>query len=110
MSKEVKPDEIEKELQKLEESSSSNAQESTSTDVNFEQQPVEFVNLGTETTCDKTVNTRKPISHVDSAIYDEGLCSVCNLSKSSMDCELSKEELNHLLTFILARIRSWVRN
>lgn len=103
-SKDVKTDEIEKELQKLEEDGgNSSTQESASTGA-------ELIDLETENMLDNTVDTRKPINTVESAIYDESLCSVCNLSKSSMDCNLDKEELNHLLTFILTRIRSWVSN
>lgn len=110
LSKVEKPDEIEKELEKLENIDNSSSQESTSIEVDSVEQPVQFIDLGTENTFDVTGSKCKPVSHVDSTIYDESLCSVCNLSQSSMDCELSKEELNHLLTFILARIRSWVSN
>lgn len=41
-------------------------------------------------------------------VYDETICSICNLHRLEETCELTKEELNHLLSFILHRIRSWV--
>lgn len=41
-------------------------------------------------------------------IYNDKLCSLCNMSKYDTNLGLEKEELNHLLSFILERIRSWV--
>lgn len=41
-------------------------------------------------------------------LYDESLCSVCNLEKFNIECGMDKEELNHLLGFLLLRIKSWV--
>lgn len=45
----------------------------------------------------------------DHFVYDENLCSICNMSQFDTSLDLEKEELNHLLSFILERIRSWVR-
>lgn len=41
-------------------------------------------------------------------VYDESICSICNLHNLEATCDLPKEELNHLLSFILERIKSWV--
>lgn len=41
-------------------------------------------------------------------VYDDQLCSICNVEKFDTNLELEVDELNHLLSFILARIRSWV--
>ncbi|GJQ70483.1 hypothetical protein Trydic_g22895 [Trypoxylus dichotomus] len=41
-------------------------------------------------------------------IYDETICSICNLHRLEEKSDLTKEELNHLLGFIMDRIRSWL--
>ncbi|XP_017771081.1 PREDICTED: zinc finger MYND domain-containing protein 11 [Nicrophorus vespilloides] len=41
-------------------------------------------------------------------IYDETLCSHCNLEASDPGSGLDKEEFNYLLNFIHLRIKSWV--
>ncbi|KRT79504.1 hypothetical protein AMK59_6388 [Oryctes borbonicus] len=41
-------------------------------------------------------------------IYDESICSICNLHRLDEKSDLTKEELNHLLGFIMDRIRSWL--
>lgn len=103
--KEIKADDVEKELQKLEEENGNlNVQENTSKELDSIDEPVETINLEEENQPEIPEN-----DDFDSTIYDESLCSVCNLSKLSMDCDLEKQELNHLLMFILNRIRSWVR-
>lgn len=45
----------------------------------------------------------------DDDVYDENRCNVCNMSQFDTSLDLEKDELNHLLSFILERIRSWVR-
>ncbi|KAK9739784.1 Bromodomain [Popillia japonica] len=41
-------------------------------------------------------------------VYDETICNICNLHRLEEVCALGKEELNHLLGFIMSRIRSWL--
>lgn len=41
-------------------------------------------------------------------VYDESICSICNLAKFDIECGMDKEEMNHLLGFLLLRIKSWV--
>lgn len=54
-------------------------------------------------------NEPKTVNNINDFTYDESLCSLCNLAKFDIECGLSKAELNHLLGFILSRIKSWVR-
>lgn len=56
----------------------------------------------------KLTDSSSVISDLDDSIYDESLCSLCNLAKIDLNCPLNKDELNHLMSFILTRIRSWV--
>lgn len=63
---------------------------------------VEMVDLDIET------GTNVAANDVNSFIYDEALCSLCNLTNFDIECGLNKDELNHLLSFILSRIKSWV--
>lgn len=44
----------------------------------------------------------------NSFVYDESLCYICNLKEFDIECGMDKEELNHLLGFLLLRIKSWV--
>lgn len=41
-------------------------------------------------------------------VYDESLCSICNLVQFDIECGMEKDEMNHLLGFLLMRIKSWV--
>lgn len=81
----------------------SNMTESKEADVLHNDVPEEKINGTTE-----EVKPSEPLSKF-SFIYDESLCSLCNLNKYDIECDLSREELNHLLGFLLIRIRSWVR-
>lgn len=47
-------------------------------------------------------------TEVGGFLYDEEMCSLCNLERVGIDCGIGKEELNHLLTFVLNRIKTWV--
>lgn len=48
-----------------------------------------------------------PVS-VKDYIYDESLCSICNMNKCDPGSGLDIDEFNYLLSFILTRIKSWV--
>lgn len=63
---------------------------------------VEMIDLDFET------KTKAAVNDINSFMYDESLCSLCNLTNFDIECGLNKEELNHLLSFILFRIKSWV--
>lgn len=41
-------------------------------------------------------------------IYDETLCSICNMCNTDPDLQLDRDELNHLLNFVHNRVRTWV--
>lgn len=57
----------------------------------------------------KSMDSSSAMSDLDDdGIYNESLCSLCNLAKIDLNCGLNKDELNHLMSFILTRIRSWV--
>ncbi|XP_063903277.1 zinc finger MYND domain-containing protein 11 isoform X2 [Zophobas morio] len=43
-------------------------------------------------------------------MYDETLCSMCNISQLHDNCKLEKPELNYLLKFVIHRIQSWLPN
>lgn len=75
----------------------------------FEQQRKANENLDagpiSETNEENTVHSST--KDIRNYVYDEALCSVCNMAAID-DCELDKAEMNYLLKFVLHRIRSWL--
>lgn len=58
--------------------------------------------------CENNDTTETINEIVMDEIYNDKFCSLCNITKYDTNLGLEKEELNHLLSFIFERIRSWV--
>ncbi|CAH0558220.1 unnamed protein product [Brassicogethes aeneus] len=57
-----------------------------------------------------SADRQKQMTDKENYVYNEELCSVCNIKNVDTGCDLETTEMNYLLKFVLDRIRSWLPN
>lgn len=105
----VTVDDIEQQLRILEDESDPNSSTTSATGLPKPSNGEKLESKLGSSTIDRSTSSVTR-NEYDNFIYDEYLCSFCNLAKIDINCGLNKEEINYLLYFILHRIKSWVSN
>lgn len=63
--------------------------------------------LEVECDVDLTSSSDSSDEYINNYVYNENLCSICNIINIDQ-CDLEKAEVNYLLRFVLHRVRAWL--